>query len=197
MRDVELLEGILAKTGDLIAGVQSDQWELATPCEEYDVGTMVNHVVGWIQVFDAGFHGRAFEGDASAYRRGPDPAADFRAAAASLVAGWDEHGLDRPVRVTSGEMPGQMVFSMTVMEYLAHGWDLAVATGQPIPYTDQEASETLARAEATLPPEYRGEGMPFGPVVPTDPDAPAVARLVAFLGRDPQSPAAPTPGASS
>jgi uncharacterized protein (TIGR03086 family) len=79
------------------------------------------------------------------------------------------------------------VFNMTVMEYLTHGWDLARATAQPIPFTDQEATETLIRAEATLPPQYRGENMPFGEIVPTGQDASAVDRLVAFLGRDPEA----------
>lgn len=190
MREVELLEGILIKTGALIAGVRPDQWELATTCPDYNVGTLVNHVVTWVQVFEAGCHGRAFDGDPATHQCGPDPAGEFRAAAASLVAGWQQYGLDRPVRVTSGEMPGEMVFNMTVMEYLTHGWDLAVATGQPIPYTEEEAAETLARAKTTLPPEFRGDGMPFGPIVPVDGDASAVTRLAAFLGRHPESQAA-------
>jgi uncharacterized protein (TIGR03086 family) len=149
------------------------------------VRALVNHMVGWIQVFDAGCNGRHFEGDASTYECGSDPAGEFRQAADGLVAGWQKYGLDRQVRVTSGESPGPMVFNMTVMEYLTHGWDLATATGQPIPFRDQEAADVLARAEVTLPPEYRGDGMPFGNIVPVGEDAPAVDRLVAFLGRCP------------
>ncbi|WP_405702774.1 hypothetical protein OG209_38795 [Streptomyces sp. NBC_01383] len=72
----------------------------------------------------------------------------------------------------------------TVMEHLTHGWDLATATGQPIPFTEQEAMETLARAEATLPPQYRGEHMPFGPIVPVAENASAVDRMVASMGRE-------------
>jgi uncharacterized protein (TIGR03086 family) len=188
MHEVALLEGILTKTGNIIAGVRPDQRERVTPCPEFDVEALMNHIVGWIQVFDAGCNGRVFAGDPATYRCGPDAAHAFRASAASLIAGWEEHGLDRPVRVTSGEMPGEMVFNMTVMEYFGHGWDLAVATGQPIPYTEQEAIETLARAEATLPAEYRGDSMPFGPIIPVNPDASSVDKLVAFLGRNPEAP---------
>jgi uncharacterized protein (TIGR03086 family) len=78
-----------------------------------------------------------------------------------------------------------MVFNMTVMEYLVHGWDLAVATSQQIPFTEQESSETLERAERTLPPGYRGDGMPFGEIVEVGPDATATSRLAGFLGRQP------------
>jgi hypothetical protein len=62
----------------------------------------------------------------------PDPAAEFREAAASLVAGWQEHRLDCDVRTISSAMPGELVFNMTPWSTWAHGWDLAVATGQPI-----------------------------------------------------------------
>jgi uncharacterized protein (TIGR03086 family) len=186
MHEVELLTDILDKTGDVIAAVDVDQTTLPTPCEEYDVATLINHIVGWIQVFDAGSNERIFEGDASAYRCGPDPAAEFRSAAAGVIAGWQTHGLDRQVRVMGGdEMPGEMVFNMTLMEYLTHGWDLATATAQKPPYTEAEATETLTRAEGTLPPQYRGGDMPFGPPVPIGADAPPLDRFIAFMGRQP------------
>jgi uncharacterized protein (TIGR03086 family) len=187
MVEIELLTGILDKTADVIAGVGADQGHLPTPCEDYDVTALVNHIVGWIQVFDAGSNERAFEGDATAYGCGADPEAEFRAAAAGVVAGWQEHGLDRQVRIISGAMPGEMVFNMTVMEYLTHGWDLAVATAQLPPYTEDEATDALDRAEGTLPAEYRGDDMPFGPPIPIGSEAPPLDRFIAFMGREPSS----------
>ena len=88
-----------------------------------------------------------------------------------------------------GELPGQMVLNMTVMEYLTHGWDLATATRQEIPYTDEEAAQALERAQGTLPPEYRGAGKPFGDIVEVPESAPAIDRFIGFLGRDPATPA--------
>ena len=87
-----------------------------------------------------------------------------------------------------GEQPAEMVFNMTLMEYLTHGWDLAVGSGQEIPFTEDEAAQVLARAEATLPPQYRGDGMPFGEIVPVPDAAPAIDRLAGFMGRDPSAP---------
>jgi uncharacterized protein (TIGR03086 family) len=186
MEQIELLEGVLTKTASVLQGVQPDQSQQPTPCDLYDVDTLVNHIVGWIQAFEAGSQGRAYVGNPSTYQHGDDPAGEFRTAAKGLVEAWREHGLDRTVRLTGGEMPGEMAFNMALMEYMTHGTDLAVATGQPVPYTEVEAAETLARAEKTLPPEYRGDGMPFGPIVPIADDAPAVDRLAAFLGRNPR-----------
>lgn len=186
MDKVNLLAGVLSKTGDLIEGVDACQLSLPTPCDDYDVETLIDHIVGWLLLFEASCHGRIHDGDVASHRCGADPSAEFRAAAAGLVAGWEKYGFDREVAVTgTSKLPAETVFNMTVMEYLTHGWDLAVATAQPIPFTGQEAVETLTRAEATLPPEYRGENMPFGEIVPASQDASAVDRLVAFLGREP------------
>jgi len=187
MDDIALLSGVLTRTGDLVGGVDAGRSKDPTPCPEYTVEALVDHMVGWIRAFADVAQGRPIEGDPGGYRSGPDPAAEFRAAAEGVVAGWREHGTDRRVRFVGSELPGRMAFDMTLMEYVAHGWDLAVATGQPVPYTEREAAEALTRAEATVPPQYRGEGMPFGEIVPVDPDAPAVERFVGFLGRRPYS----------
>ncbi len=102
-----------------------------------------------------------------------------------IVAGWEEHGFDRQVSLGGGESPGAMAFNMTVMESLTHSWDLATATGQPTPWSEEQAADVLARAEQTLPPEVRGDGMPFGDIVEVPDTAPAADRVAAFLGRTP------------
>src|SRR6185295_2205150 len=119
MDDIELLSGVLTKTGDLIEGVRPDQGSLPTPCPDYDVDALLDHIVGWVQVFEAGSEGRTFEGDPSAFHVGDDPAAEFRRSASNLAASWRREGVDRDVAISSGDkMPGAMVLNMTVMEYL-------------------------------------------------------------------------------
>ena len=186
MDEISLLSSVLDKTGDVIAAVTDDQKGRPTPCPDYDVAALIDHIVGWVRVFEAGAHGRRVEGDPSQYRAGSDPAGEFRAAAESLVASWRDEGIERKVLTSSGdEIDGRMSFDMTLMEYLVHGWDLAVATDQPVPYTEAEAEAVLERARVTLPPEYRGDGMPFGDIVAVADHEPAVDRLVGFLGREP------------
>lgn len=193
MDQIELLTGILSKTGKVVANVDEPRLTSTTPCDDYTVQQLMNHIVGWIQVFEAGCNGRTFQGDPSAYICGPGAAAEFAKLANRLVDGWKEFGFDREVAISSGSMmPAAMVFNMTVMEYLAHGWDLASATGQPNPYSEAEAAEVLARAKATLPPEYQGEGQAFGAPVPVPDGAPAIDQLIGFLGRDPKWAESPT-----
>jgi uncharacterized protein (TIGR03086 family) len=183
---IDLLADVLGKTGAVVAGVAPGQGDSPTPCPDYDVATLTNHIVGWVQVFAAGAAGGRYEGDPLTYEAGADPGGEFRAAAELMVAGWREHGFDRKVILSSPDgMDARMAFNMTVMEYLTHGWDLAVATGQPLPYSDDEAAAALPLAEATLPDQYRGEGMGFGERVAVPDDAPALDRFIGFMGRDP------------
>lgn len=158
-------------------------WRYPTPCTEYDVAALLSHVVGWSLAFAAASVAEAFDDDPNSYVAGKDAAEVFRAAASDIVTGWRRHGFDRQVTVRTRSSPGVMVFNMTLMEYFTHGCDPATATGQRIPFSEQEATAVLSRAQGTLLDEYRGAA--FGPKVVTGQDAPAVDRMLAFMGRTP------------
>jgi uncharacterized protein (TIGR03086 family) len=183
MSEIDLLESVLAKTAGLLDGVGADDLARPTPCSEYDVAALRDHIVGWSQQFAAGSAERDLHIDPATYKAGDDAPEVFRRAADDMVQGWREHGIDREVKLSRASSPGPMVFNMSVMEYLSHGWDLAAATGQPVPFTEEEAAEALARAEATLRDEYRGDA--FGPRREVPDGAPAIDQFVAFMGRDP------------
>jgi uncharacterized protein (TIGR03086 family) len=189
---IDVLEGVLAKTEGILGAVTSDQHPMPTPCPDYDVAGLVGHLCSGIEMFAAGANGEAAEASFSESPVREDPAADFAGQARRVVAGWRAHGLDRSVLTAGvGELPGPVVVSMTIVEYLAHGWDLAQATGQAIPFTEAEGAAALERAQATLPPQYRGENKPFGDIVEVPASAGAVDRFVAFMGRNPNA-ATPT-----
>ncbi|PZS27865.1 MAG: TIGR03086 family protein [Pseudonocardiales bacterium] len=182
MNDIDVLEGVLAKDERLIGSVSADRLGDRTMCPDYDVRDMVDHLVGWSQVFAATANGRTFDGEPGAYD-GTDPAADFGAAARDMVAGWREGGVDRQVTMMGGEQPAQMVLNMTLMEFVAHGCDLALGSGQRVPFSDSELTVALERGRETLPEQYRGAGMAFGHVVEVPGDAPALDRFLGFMGR--------------
>jgi uncharacterized protein (TIGR03086 family) len=181
-----LLRGVLSKTADLVDAVPVSAWDRSTPCPDYDVRALLGHIVGWSEMFAAAAQGEVFEGDPTAVVADADAGARFRAAADRIVSGWESLGVDRTVQLTRGrDVPGPMVVVMTATEYLTHGWDLATGAGLPVPYSDAEADEALARVEKTLSPEFRGEGKAFGEIVPVPDDAPAMDRFIAFVGRHP------------
>jgi uncharacterized protein (TIGR03086 family) len=114
------------------------------------------------------------------------PAA-YRAAADRVTAAWaDDAKLDTLVEVPWGKVPGRFAIAGYVQEILAHGWDLAQATGQETERDPELALWALTTAKRILPPDIRGDaGVPFGPVVEVSPDATPYAQLAAWLGRRP------------
>lgn len=173
--------------GQLIDETSDAQFGLPTPCSEWDVRALINHLVNGQLRFTA-----ALKGEPGPERSddvlGDNPAADFRSSFAGLSAMFDEDGfLERTVPTPFGEAPGARLVAMRVTELTLHAWDLAVATGQSRVFDP----ELVAFANATLraQPIPRADGGPFGPeqLVPelaTDADL-----LAAFAGR-----AVPDPG---
>jgi uncharacterized protein (TIGR03086 family) len=186
MSDIDLLESVLHKDTGLLAGVPREKLSAPTLCPDYDVQTLMNHLVGWVQVFAASAAGRQADGDPATFQT-KQPAAEFQTAADELILGWREGGVDRLVRLSGPELPGQMVLSMTLMEYVTHGCDLALATGQPVPFSDDELEATLEQARKTLPAEYRGPDKSFGPEIEVPKDASPLDRLLGFMGRQPRT----------
>ena len=168
------LEAVLAATAEIIGGVSADQRHLRTPCADFDVARLVDHMVGWAGSFAARLSGRQPDVDPLAFRAGPDPGGQFHAFSAEIVAGYRRPG-DAPA----------LPLGVLLMDFQAHGWDLATATGQPVRYTEHQASAALAAGRRMLKPEYRGADQGFGPEVVAPAGATALQQLVAFLGRDP------------
>lgn len=185
MTDTRILNSVLEKTADVVAGVEAGAGHRPTPCTEYTVDQLVHHIVCWVKVFAGAGAGEPSPADPEAVPV-VDPAAEFRAAAAKAVDGYARLADDEPVTLSSGSMPAAASVAMMTGEYLAHGWDLAVATGQRVRYTDEEAQAARIGLEPLLSPEYRGAGMPFGHVVEISDDADELARFLAFSGRRPR-----------
>ena len=185
-RQIDLLAGVLDRTAQLLAAAADHRPDTPTPCPGMDLGALADHVVAWSEVFAVGAADEPYEGDpTSVHVPLGEAATRFAATSGRIVDAWRTHGLDREVRSFSGgTFPGRMSFGMTLMEYLAHGSDIAVATGQQPGFDPDAAEVALAAAEQFLLPEYRGPDS-FGDVVPVPADAPALDRFLGFVGRHP------------
>ena len=148
-----------------LGGVSDDQWDLPTPCTDWDVRALVNHVVGedrWTRPLLEGLTiadvGDRFDGDLL----GDDPrgvgataAADAVAAVGGLLAGIDS------VHLSYGdEDPDEYVRQLSA-DHLIHGWDLAAATGQDRTL-DAELVAEIAIWFADREELFRSAGV-FGP----------------------------------
>jgi uncharacterized protein (TIGR03086 family) len=162
-----------------VAGVTADQWESATPCEDWSVRDLVRHGVDTQGMF-LGFVGR----EAGAIPGvDDDPVAAWDAARAAVQA-----GLDDP-EVATAEFTGffgTSTFEAAVDRFLnsdlvIHRWDLARATGQDETIAPDDAERVLEGARA-FGDAFRGPGA-CGPEIPVPEDADIQTRVLGFYGR--------------
>lgn len=185
---IEDLGRVLDATEALVAAVADDQWSAPTPCTEWSVRELVNHMTAGNHLFASALHGHPLPVAAVAAPPdllGPDPAGSFHAAADALVQAFAAPGaLDTEVDLPIRRMPAAEALNLRTVEIITHGWDLAHATGQQTRYDDAVVEEQIAFSRALLPhiPEGR---TPFAPPQSVAEDAPPIDRLVALLGRTP------------
>ncbi|WP_203236833.1 TIGR03086 family metal-binding protein [Nocardia panacis] len=180
MDTIELLGRAVDQLGTVIADIRPEQADLPTPCADWDVRALAQHVIGLdLRNFLVSARGERPDWQEPADPLGPDWSADYAAASAPLLPVWRAADLDGPLRSSLDQQ---------IAELTAHSWDLARATNQPTPLDPALAEHSLAWARTALLPEYRGAGMGFGPEVPVAADAPVYDRLAAWFGRNPAWP---------
>ncbi len=170
-----------------VAEVKPDQWALPTPCSDWDVRGLVNHLVGeelWsVPLFDGATLaevGDRFDGDVL----GDDPQETMPAAAAATKrAVLADGAMERTVQLSIGDTPAEEYVSQLFADHLIHTWDLAVAIGADRTI-DPQALAVLGPWFAEREELYRGAGL-IGPRIPVPDEATEQDRLVAAFGRDP------------
>lgn len=182
---LEDLDRAIGVAAEVVAGVRPDQWTAATPCTELDARELLDHMVTGNLLFTALLRGAA-PPDRAADHLGDDPAGAFRAASAGLTEAFAAPGaLERTYTAPFGTGPGIALLQVRVVEMLVHGWDLARATGQDADFPDDVAARALVASRGALRAARDRPGAPFAAEVMVAEDAPAMDRLVAYLGRHP------------
>ena len=168
--------------GALISNIRADQWSAPTPCTEWTVRRVVNHLIGMNRVFAALLAGQPPPPRPAADHVEDDPVRAFRDSAAALLAAFSRPGvLERTYRGPLGTATGADRLQIRLYDLLAHAWDLAQATGQPAGVPDDLAEQSLAFVRTQLTEQARPGR--FGPAQIATEQASAIERLVAFLGR--------------
>jgi uncharacterized protein (TIGR03086 family) len=187
-KTADLLVAVLADLAAVVDGITRGQLHDPTPCTEYDVEQLRDHVLGWLTTFAAGFgdpNGQAQRSSLDGYTAPADPAAAVRTAADSLARAIRAGTASQPLRLGDSAMPGDVALGMILWEYQVHGWDLARATGQDWSPPTAAAEESLKFAPAMLTDDYQGDGKPVGKPVAVPDTAPPLDRLLGLSGRDP------------
>ena len=177
----------------LVNGVRDDQLGDPTPCPRYTLGDLLEHVRGLAEAFTlaarkeqpAGGSKPPPLGDASLL---PD---DWRRETAEwldrLVDAWaDPAAWEGTTWIAGFEAPSSAVGVTAANELVAHGWDVARASGQELVLDDAALApsrEFVAMMSGPGSDEARGDA--FGPALPVPVGASVLDQVVAGNGRDP------------
>ena len=192
---IAIFEKAAVAVHEIMAGIRQDQSDAATPCTEWNVRDVMNHVIGGVEVLAGSLEGNMPEGVG-----GVSPVSSY--SGEMDVARLAQAYADETARsLAAARQPGAMCATtpggmMTVPQFLiamaadhiVHGWDLARATGQD-EALDAEVVE-VAYAMMTSPEGSMfvdmGRQMGFvGPAIVVPDSANVQDKLVAHMGRQP------------
>lgn len=177
----------LGEFGRRVHQVADGQWENPTPCTEWSVRDLVNHMVAehlWAPLLLRGVTlaevGDRFDGDVL----GDDPVGAWERAAADSHEAFHRPGaLQGRVHTSMGLLPAEEYGRQMTTDLAVHSWDLARGIS-----ADDRLDEDLVALvyDAVLPyADTLADSSVFAPPVPVPRSAPRQDRLVALLGRRP------------
>lgn len=167
----------------LLLGVDNRDLTMPTPCPDWPVATLLDHLMGRTLAFTL----------AARKRAGAEPSvaglsAQWRSRLpvllADLAIAWkDPAAWTGTAQVGGVIMPATAMGTVAMNELVVHGWDLARATGQAY---EVDVSLLPAVAEFLDSMGDMGRRMgAFGPVVAAPAGADRFGQLIAATGRDP------------
>ncbi len=180
-----LFASALATGAEVITGVTEDQLDRPTPCADFDVRTLANHLLHAPAAIASLGRGDSYTDDP------PDLPVDqwrqeWDASAAAVREVWsDDALLGTTISLPWAELTGAEVLAQFTGEVVVHTWDLAQATGQWAEWKPEVLEASLEAWRAGLPAEGREAFAAFGEVVPVVEDAPLIDQIVAWTGRRP------------
>lgn len=183
MDGVEQLDEIIPTLQDVVDGITAHQLDDRTPCANFTVAGVLEHMIGGATAFAPEFRGEAAPAAAGASTGDGTPQERFRRAMADLSDAVHTPGAqDRTIAAPFGEVPGSMFARYVAFDGLVHGWDLATTTDQVYAPSEGLVAEVDAFARQLLGPEMR-DGDTFAAETEAPPGASQLEQLVAFSGR--------------
>lgn len=189
---VELDARAVAESVRVAGAVKPGQWELPTPCPDWNLGELLAHMAGQHAGFAAALRGE--DAGLAAFAPlplGDDPAASYAATADAALAAFAAPGvLERTVLLPeihpTLRFPARTAIGFHLLDYVVHAWDVAVSIGTPVDLDPEILSAALSVAEQVPQGVSRtAPGAAFGPVLPTPDGASVLDRVLTLSGRTP------------
>jgi uncharacterized protein (TIGR03086 family) len=183
MGPTEQLTYILPTLSAMVDRIQVMQMNDPTPCSEFTVHDVIDHMIVLGGTFSYWFRGEEAPELKPPGVYGWVPAAEFRKVMDDLLNAVQSPGaMERTITAPIGEMPGSTFARFVAFDGLIHGWDLASATG--LEYEPPAALITSVDefARGALTAAMR-DGDTFKQPTTAPHDANQMERLAAFSGR--------------
>jgi uncharacterized protein (TIGR03086 family) len=181
-----------ALAASAVAAIPADRWSAPTPCADYDLRALVDHLA-WGAVLSqhaatriplerdwSDPHPPPFLADLPPEQWAPALASELAAAADAWTApgAWEGETV-----MGTSPMPADVVGPMMLAEFTVHGWDVARAVGASyeVPAKLGELTLTAVGGIAAM----GRDGGWYGPEVTVPADSPAFDRALGLAGRDP------------
>ncbi|MET0276493.1 MAG: TIGR03086 family metal-binding protein [Acidimicrobiia bacterium] len=188
MDSLATMDKVLQETKRVVDGIEPAQLDNPTPCTEWTVRDVLNHITAGARMFAIAAEqgsvpddqlGELMMGD----NLGDDYRASFRSAADDAITAFSAPGvLDKMVVLPFGEMPAGVGLNIAIFDVSTHTWDLAQGSGQQTQFDPDVLESAFAIAQQMMSDDLRATGQ-FGPEVVVADDAPTLQRLAGLCGR--------------
>jgi uncharacterized protein (TIGR03086 family) len=183
-RSQEYFLRTLAQTAKIVSEIRPDQWQNATPCAEWDLRALVNHITGenhWLAAVFSGETvagvGDRFDGDLV----GDNPIQAYLASIELAKASITPEMLEAHHGVSFGDISGHDYVSQLFMDQLVHSWDAMMGSRQTVELDDELTAAAIPVAKEMV--AYVGQGSVFGNTLDLGATAVDLAALVGEIGR--------------
>ena len=177
--ELESAEKTFAVLEHVLHGIAKDDETKQTPCREFDVAKLTDHLMNSITTIGEKAGAEFPERD-----RTDSVERQVIAAARPTLDAWRTRGLDGSVPFGGGEAPAKMMAGVLSIEFLVHAWDYAKATGREVTAPDSVSDYVMGLAKQIITPAGR-TNIGFDDPIDVAADAGALDRLIAYTGRRP------------
>ncbi|NQW17718.1 MAG: TIGR03086 family protein [Chloroflexi bacterium] len=187
MDTASLMQAAAPALKSVAAGVDSSQLSGPTPCSDFSVKELSNHIAGFWGMTAMSARKQLIEGgNPGADIVGDSPASVIQGMVDGGVAAWQESGAtEGKTQFGPGEYDAAFAAQITLFEEVVHGWDLAAATGQTLHVPSEVGDAVLEISNMLCANAERGEGKTFGLEVKVADTASSFEKALGVTGRDP------------
>jgi len=174
----------LDRFGEHVHSIRDDQWGRPTPCTEWDVRALVQHLVYETMWMPPLLNGRTIAdvGDSlTGDLLGDDPIGAWDRSAKESAEAVGSTPPDSIVHISRGDVTAVLYTNEVFTDLVIHGWDLARAIGAD-ETLDIESVDLLYGITKPIEAGLKASGA-FGPQVVPPPGASRQTELLAIFGR--------------